>query len=145
MASESSGDSPPSHGDDVITQLEELGQVVADENNPNPLLSAFHDVPVDVGISLDIDTSCGIVEDKHLGLSSQPLCERHLLAIAAAQAHRQVTGVMTLDPQALNESVREAALTTRTQEPSPRDPGKCRQADVLLDADAENDSVSVAI
>ena len=100
---------------------------------------------MDLGLPADVHTTSRVVQDQHLLVADQPFREDDLLAVAAAQAERDVLTAAHHDPELLYEAPRHLLFAAVTHEAEPAEPWQGGERNILLDTETKDQAIAIAV
>src|SRR4051812_7033826 len=130
------------HDEDTVAHRDHLGKLRRDQQPPGAVLDELVDQPVDLELRADVDAARRLVEDDDLGsgLTHEPLPERHLLLVAAAQVPRGQLRPRRADAETPDGLVGEPPLLGRPHDAGAGDVAERGEADVAADAVLQDQS-----
>src|SRR5437588_9919855 len=138
-------DPPSSHHHDGIAHPDQFRQLVGDQQDAHPPPCQLVDQGVDLGLPADVHTTSRVVQDQHLLVADQPFREDDLLAVAAAQAERDVLTAAHHDPELLYEAPRHLLFAAVTHEAEPAEPWQGGERNILLDTETKDQAIAIAV
>ncbi|MCY1174516.1 hypothetical protein D9M73_147220 [compost metagenome] len=145
LAGHRRGDGAAVHDMNAVAEADQLRQVGREDQHPGALLHQFTDQPIDLHLGANIDANAGLVQQVQAGTPREPLGQRHLLLIAAAELTHLGMRARGLDPQALDQLQGGMPLARRLQQPQAVEARQCRQGGVLLHAQVERHALPTAL
>ena len=140
-------DLPRAHDEDAVAHRDHLGQLGRDQQDAGPALDELVDQAVDLELRAHVDAARRLVEDDDLRrrLAHQPLPERDLLLVAAAEAPRGqiVRGGRTPKRRTVSSASRRSSATLTIA--AVGDLRERREPDVAADGVVEDQAFALAV
>jgi hypothetical protein len=128
-----------------VGEAEELLVLGGDQQDADPLRGERADQLVDRPLRTDVDAARRLIGDEHPRRVEEPLCEEHLLLVAAGERADGSAGAACPNVQAADEVARSPALGSTRRHPRRRDLAEMRQCDVLDDRAEHQQPLLLAI
>src|ERR1700722_1695088 len=104
------------HHGDAVAHSQDFRQLRRDHDNRHTTLGQADDEAVDFRLRSDVDSLCGLIEDKYGGLYGEPAGQRDLLLIAAGERASFGVDRMRFYAQALDVSARQGIFRSAMDE-----------------------------